>query len=52
LLQHDYYDEEIKIVDSQLALAGLRLAHVLNRILAPETPAPQQVPLAKSAPKN
>ena len=53
LLQHDYYDEEIKVVDSQLALGGLRLAHVLNRILAPETPAPQQIPLTKpAAPKN
>jgi len=55
LIKHDYYDEEIKVVDSQLALAGLRLAHVLNRILAPETPSPQQVPLAKPAapaPKN
>ena len=51
LIQHDYYNEEIKVVDSQLALGGLRLAHVLNRILAPETPAPQQIPLAKPAPE-
>jgi len=39
MLTHDYFNEEIQIVDAELALGGLRLAHVLNRILvAPETP--------------
>ena len=33
LLRHDYVAEETKVVDSQLALGGLRLAHVLNNIL-------------------
>ncbi len=33
MLRHDYYEEEVKVVDSQLALGGLRLARVLNRIL-------------------
>jgi hypothetical protein len=38
LLTREYVAEESKIVDAQLALAGLRLARVLNRILgAPET---------------
>jgi hypothetical protein len=34
LLTHDYVAEETTVVDSELALGGLRLAHVLNRILA------------------
>jgi hypothetical protein len=34
LLTREYVAEEGKIVDAQLALGGLRLAHVLNRILA------------------
>jgi len=39
LLTHEYVAEESKIVDAQLALAGLRLARVLNRILAaPDVP--------------
>jgi hypothetical protein len=50
LLRHDYYTEEIKVVDSQLALGGLRLAHVLNRILVAEPGAPERVPL--TTPKN
>ena len=33
VLTHDYYNEEIKVVDAELALGGLRLARVLNRIL-------------------
>jgi hypothetical protein len=42
LLTHEYVAEESKIVDAQLALGGLRLAHVLNRILAaPDVPAMQ-----------
>jgi hypothetical protein len=37
LLTKEYVAEESKVVDAQLALGGLRLAHVLNRILtAPE----------------
>jgi hypothetical protein len=37
LITREYVNEESKIVDAQLALGGLRLAHVLNRILvAPE----------------
>lgn len=50
LITHDYYNEEIKVVDAELALGGLRLAHVLNRILAaPEAPAdqPGRSPLPK-----
>jgi hypothetical protein len=35
MIRRDYYEEEVKIVDSQLALGGLRLARVLNRILGP-----------------
>jgi hypothetical protein len=35
LIRRDYYLEEVKIVDAQLALGGLRLARMLNRILAP-----------------
>ncbi len=34
LITHEYVKEEVKIVDAELALGGLRLAHVLNRILA------------------
>jgi len=37
MLMHDYVDEESKVVDSQLALGGLRLATVLNRIFAAPT---------------
>jgi len=40
LITHEYVKEESKIVDAELALGGLRLAHVLNRILGtPDTPA-------------
>lgn len=46
LLDHKYVEEETKVVDAELALGGLRLARVLNRILgnptatpAPATPA-------------
>ena len=34
LLTRDYYNEESKVVDAELALGGLRLARVLNNILA------------------
>ena len=50
LLTHEYVDEESKIVDAQLALGGLRLARVLNRILGtPEVPGVQleHAPLPK-----
>jgi hypothetical protein len=40
MLTRDYYNQEIPIVNAQLALGGLRLAHVLNRILVAPTPAP------------
>jgi hypothetical protein len=44
LITREYVTEESKVVDAQLALGGLRLARVLNRILAaPEAPA---VPIA------
>lgn len=33
LITREYVQKESKIVDAQLALAGLRIAHVLNRIL-------------------
>lgn len=33
VLTRSYYNDEIKVVDAELALGGLRLAHVLNRIL-------------------
>jgi hypothetical protein len=40
LITPEYVAEESKVVDAQLALGGLRLARVLNRILGtPETPA-------------
>ena len=42
LLTHEYVAEESKVVDAQLALAGLRMARVLNRILAaPDVPGTQ-----------
>ena len=42
LLSQDYIAAESKVVDAQLALAGLRIARVLNRILgAPNVPAAQ-----------
>jgi hypothetical protein len=50
MLRHDYVDEETKVVDSQLALGGLRLAHVLNHILdAEDGTAPARTPPAKPA---
>jgi hypothetical protein len=40
LITHEYVEEEVKVVDAQLALGGLRLARVLNRILGePDMPA-------------
>lgn len=47
VLLHDYYDEEIKVVDSELALGGLRLAHVLNRILTADVAPVERSPMAK-----
>jgi hypothetical protein len=50
LLTREYVTEESKVVDAQLALGGLRLARVLNRILGtPVTPAAQAAPAASSA---
>lgn len=40
LITKDYYTEEIKVVDSQLALGGLRLARVLNTILGHQSVPP------------
>jgi hypothetical protein len=51
LLTHEYVAEETKVVDAELALGGLRLAHVLNRILGDTTPAqaePGRTPLPKA----
>jgi len=39
LITSKYYDSEIKIVDQQLALGGLRLAEVLNEIFTAPPPA-------------
>ena len=50
LITREYIAEESKVVDAQLALGGLRLARVLNRILgAPDVPAAGsgRTPLAK-----
>jgi S1/P1 Nuclease len=49
VLNKDYYAEESKIVDAQLALGGLRLAHVLNRILG-DTPPQAAMPATNGAP--
>ena len=51
MLTRDYVAEESKVVDAQLALGGLRLARVLNRILAaPEgQEQPGRTPLLKPA---
>ena len=50
LITHEYVAEESKVVDAQLALGGLRLARVLNRILG--TPAaPEAHPEPVSLPK-
>jgi hypothetical protein len=51
LLTHEYVAAESKVVDAELALGGLRLARVLNRILGtPEAPAetPGRTPLPKA----
>jgi hypothetical protein len=54
LITPDYVAEEIKVVDAQLALGGLRLARVLNRILGepdmPAVPAGNTKPDALSKP--
>jgi hypothetical protein len=43
LIDSRYYEMEIKVVDQQLALGGLRLAHVLNEIFtAPPSPSAAQ----------
>jgi hypothetical protein len=47
LLDHAYVDEETKIVDAELALGGLRLARVLNRILGTPDIDPARTPLPK-----
>lgn len=49
LLTHQYVTEESKVVDAQLALAGLRIARVLNRILAAPDAATQPATTAMKA---
>jgi hypothetical protein len=46
LITKEYYTEEIAVVDSQLALGGLRLARVLNTILGGQSvpPMPANIP--------
>jgi hypothetical protein len=46
VITREYVAAESKVVDAQLALAGLRLAHVLNRILgtADAPVSPQNAP--------
>jgi hypothetical protein len=53
LIMREYATEEGKVVDAQLALGGLRLARVLNRILAPPAApaAPETQPAPVSLPK-
>jgi hypothetical protein len=56
LITREYVDEESKIVDAQLALGGLRLARVLNRILGaaaatPTSIAPTLPPAVTSQPR-
>lgn len=41
VITRDYYDSEIKVVDQQLALAGVRLATLLNSVFR-EEPSAQQ----------
>jgi hypothetical protein len=50
LITHQYVNEESKVVDSELALGGLRLARVLNRILAPDSPEPGRTPMVTPKP--
>jgi len=48
LLMRDYYEAEVQVVDAELALGGLRLARVLNRILGtPAVPETTPVPTVK-----
>lgn len=50
LITHEYVAEETKVVDAELALGGLRLARVLNRILgSPDAAAPASVPAATTS---
>lgn len=50
LITREYVTVESKVVDAQLALGGLRLARVLNRILVtPEAPAAQTAPTTAPA---
>lgn len=55
MLMSDYYNDEIKVIDSQLALGGLRLARVLNTILSgqpvPPMPADPNAPARTTLPK-
>jgi hypothetical protein len=40
VIDEEYYQDAIPIVDRQLALAGLRLARVLNEALQPTAQCP------------
>ena len=52
LITKEYYTEEIKVIDSQLALGGLRLARVLNTILSGQSvpPMPDAAPAPAAKP--
>jgi len=51
VVSREYYEEESKIMNAQLALGGLRLARVLNRILgAPPVAAPAEPTATQPAP--
>lgn len=56
MLMSDYYNDEIKVIDSQLSLGGLRLARVLNTILSgrpvPPMPADPSAPARTPLPKQ
>jgi hypothetical protein len=53
LITRAYVAEESKVVDAELALGGLRLARVLNRILgSPAAPDPQRQILSKPTEKT
>jgi len=52
LLDSKYVAEETKVVDAELALGGLRLAHVLNKILGSTTPEPGRTPLSSAKPES
>ncbi|MDE1154997.1 MAG: S1/P1 nuclease [Acidobacteriaceae bacterium] len=52
LIDHAYLEEETKVVDAELALGGLRLARVLNRILGSPDQADPTRPAANAPSAN